>query len=138
MLVGGSAFAELGLDPAAAFAPTFGVVLAIGVLQSHLPAVPTAVRRALVTPYLLAAGGLFWNIVRQVTGGLGLTAQSGTRLDALSSAAGPIGLLILGAVVYCAMLICAPRQISEREGRPIEWLVASVGLGLGWLTLLGA
>lgn len=144
MLVGGSAFAELGLDPAASFAPTLGIVLVIGVLQSHLPAVPTAVRRALVTPYLLAAGGLFWSIVRQVTGGLGLTAQSGTRLDALSSAAGPIGLLILGAAVYYAMLIYAPRQISEREGRPIEWLarfaffVASVGLGLGWLAFLSA
>lgn len=144
MLVGGSAFAELGLDPAAAFAPTLGIVLAVGVLQSHLPAVPTAVRRALVTPYLLVAGGLFWNIVRQVTGGLGLTAQSGTRLDALSAAAGPIGLLVLGAAVYYAMLIYAPRQISEREGRPIEWLarfalfVASVGLGLGWLAVLGA
>lgn len=144
MLVGGSALAELGLDPAAAFAPTFGIVLVIGVLQSRLPVVPTAVRRALVTPYLLVAGGMFWSIVRQVTGGLGLATQSGTELDALSSAAGPIGLLILGAAVYYAILIYAPRQISEREGSPIEWLarfalfVASVGLGLGWLTFLSA
>ena len=142
MLVAGSAFAAFGQDPAAAFAPTFGIVLAIAVLQPHLPTVPTGVRRALVTPYLLVAGGLFWNIVRQVTGGLGLAAQPGA-LDALSAAAGPIGLLILGAAVYYAMLIYAPRQIADREGGPIEWLarfalfVASVGLGLGWLSLLG-
>jgi len=97
----------------------------IAVLQSHLPAAPTAVRRALVTPYLLAADGLFWNIVRQVTGGLGLTAPSGTNLQTLSSAAGPIGLPILGAAVYYAMLIYAPRQIAEREGGAIEWLAKS-------------
>jgi hypothetical protein len=42
------------------------------------------------------------------------------------------------------MLIYAPRQISEREGSPVEWLarfalfVASVGLGLGWLAFLSA
>jgi hypothetical protein len=145
MLVGGSALAEFGLDPAAAFAPAFGVVMVIALAQSHLPVLRTSVRRALVTPYLLAAGGLFWSVVRQVSGGLGSGSGNGTgaTLGALPTIAGPIGLLILGAAVYYAMLIYAPRQIAEREGGPIEWLarfalfVASVGLGLGWLSILG-
>jgi hypothetical protein len=145
MLVGGSALAEFGVDPAAAFVPAFGIVMVLALAQSHLPVLPTSVRRALVTPYLMAAGGLFWSVVRQVIGGLGSGSGSGTgvAIGALPTIAGPIGLLILGSAVYYAMLIYAPRQIAEREGGPIEWLarfglfVASLGLGLGWLALLG-
>ena len=145
MLVGGSALAEFGLDPAAAFLPAFGSVMVLALVQSHLPVLPTSVRRALVTPYLLAAGGLFWSVVRQVSGAFGSGSGNGTGLTigSLPAIAGPIGLLILGAAVYYAMLIYAPRQIAEREGGPIEWLarfalfVAGVGLGLGWLALLG-
>jgi hypothetical protein len=41
------------------------------------------------------------------------------------------------------MLIYAPRQIAEREGSPLVWLVrfglflVSVAFGIGWLSLLG-
>jgi hypothetical protein len=40
------------------------------------------------------------------------------------------------------MLIFAPRQIAEREGGVIEWLlryaafVVSIVLGIGWLSVL--
>jgi hypothetical protein len=144
MLVGATAFAEIGLDPLAAFYPTIAAVLVLSVVQSHLPAVPTHVRRALVTPYLLSAGEIFWSIVHAVTRGIDFGAQfGGSPAGMTSGVAQVLGLLILCAAVYYAMLIYAPRQIAEREGGPIEWLarfglfVVSVALGLGWLSLLG-
>ena len=143
MLVGGTAFAELGWAPEAVFGPTFLAVIVLGLLESRLPVVPTAVRRALVTPYLLTAGGLFWNIVRAVTGGLDFSQLGGALPGLSSGAAIVVGILTLGAAVYYAMLIYAPRQIAEREGGPIVWLarfglfVVSVGFGFGWLSLLG-
>jgi hypothetical protein len=144
MLVGGTAFAELGLDPAAIFVPTFAAVAVLAVAQSHLPAVSTPVRRALVTPYLLSAGGIFWGVVHAVTGGLDISGQFGSSLAGMSSGLAAVaGVFILGAAVYYAMLIYAPRQIAEREGGPIQWLarfalfVASIVLGFGWLSLIG-
>jgi hypothetical protein len=144
LLVGGSAFAQLGLAPESVFLPTLVAVVALGLLQARLPAVPTDVRRAFVTPYLLAAGGLFWGVVHEVTGSLDLRAQFGGSVTGMSSGvASVIGLLALGAAVYYAMLIYAPRQIAEREGGPIVWVarfalfLAGVALGLGWLSVLG-
>lgn len=143
MLVGASAFAELGLDPLVSFYPTIVGALILSLVQSRLPRLPTATRRALVTPYLLVAGGLFWNVVHVVAGGLDFRAGIGSPAALWSGLAGPIGILILGAAVYYAMLIYAPRQVAEREGSPIEWLarfalfVVSVGLGLGWLSVFG-
>jgi uncharacterized membrane protein len=144
LLVGGTAFAEFGLDPLTAFYPTIAAVLVLSVVQSHLPAVPTAVRRALVTPYLLSAGGIFWTIVHAVTAGMDLRGQFGTSLTGVSSGVATVlGILTLCAAVYYAMLIYAPRQIAEREGGAIMWLarfalfLVSVILGLGWLSLLG-
>ena len=143
LLVGMSAFAAFGLDPIAMFYPTIVAVLVISVAQSRLPVVPTAARRALATPYLLCAGGIFWSIVHSVIDGGDFRAQvSASPAGASSAGAGVIGLLILCAAVYYAMLIYAPRQIAEREGSPLDWLarfglfVVSVGLGLGWLSLL--
>lgn len=144
LLVGGSAFAELGLDPAVLFMPTFALVVVLALVQSRLPAISVAARRALITPYVLGAGSIFWGVVHAITGGLNLSAQNLASVPGLSSGvAGIAGVLILGAAVYYTMLIYAPRQIAEREGGPIEWLarfglfVVSVALGLGWLSLLG-
>jgi hypothetical protein len=144
MLVGGTGFAELGFDPAALFIPTFGAVVILALAQSHTPLVSTPVRRALVTPYLLAAGGIFWGIVHAVTGGLDISAQFGSSTTGMSSGVAAVaGIFVVGAAVYYAMLIYAPRQIAEREGGPLQWLarfalfVFSVVAGVGWLSLLG-
>jgi len=148
MLVGGTAFAELGLDPVAILGLAFAAVLLLSLLQSRRPTAPVAVRRALVTPYLLGAGGIFWGVIHEVVGNGGTIGGASSQLGSLSEfmssgAAAVVGLLILGAAVYYAMLIYAPRQIAEREGGPAEWLarfglfVVSVCLGLDWLSLLG-
>ncbi|MGH2464933.1 MAG: hypothetical protein ACRDGI_05695, partial [Candidatus Limnocylindrales bacterium] len=44
-------------------------VIATIVVRLRWPAIPTVVRRALVTPFVLAAGGIFWTIVDSITGG---------------------------------------------------------------------
>jgi hypothetical protein len=46
------------------------------------------------------------------------------------------------SAVYYAMLVFAPRQIAEREGGGVEWVlryllfVVSIVLGIGWLGVL--
>ena len=144
MLVGGTGFAELGLQPEAAFPIALVGVAVLAVLGSHRPRVPRATRRALVTPYVLAAGWLFWGVVHAITGGVDLAAAfAASPSSASAGVATAVGLLILGAAAYYAMLIYAPRQIAEREGGPAQWVirfalfVVSIALGIGWLSLLG-
>jgi hypothetical protein len=144
MLVGASGLAALGLAPEAAFFPLFGVVVVLLLLRDHLPALPTATRRALITPFVLAAGGIFWSFVRGVTGGAGSFGDVGSLLAEAPTIAPVLGILALGAAVYYAMLVYAPRQIAEREGGPLAWFaryvlfLASLVLGFGWLGLLGS
>ena len=148
MLVGASGLAALGLAPEAAFFPLFGVVLVLLLLRDHVPALPTAARRALITPFVLAAGGIFWNFVRGVTGGasggVGSLGDVGSLMAQAQAIAPVLGILTLGAAVYYAMLVYAPRQIAEREGGPLVWLarfalfLASLVLGFGWLGMVGS
>jgi hypothetical protein len=144
LLVGGSAAASLGQDPEIVFGPTFVAVLVFVLLGDHRPALSVGVRRALVTPFVLAAGGLFWGVVRAIVGSTDIAGQLGSSFA--SDANGTslvIGVLVAAAAVYYAMLVYAPRQVAEREGGPIEWLVrfglfcAGVAFGLGWLAALG-
>jgi hypothetical protein len=145
LLVGGSAMASFGLDPAVAFGPTLLAVLAFALLGTHLPAIRTSIRRALVVPFALASGGLFWGVVRAIAGSGDVTGQVGQAIRSDPQGAGlVVAALVAGAAVYYAMLIYAPRQVAEREGGPIVWLVrfglflVGVGLGLGWLSVLGS
>jgi hypothetical protein len=145
MLVGAGAFAGLGLDPEPGMVLALVAAMVGAGLRSHLPALSPAVRRTLITPFALAAGGIFWSFVEGFTGGAGLSMDPATLVSTLSSSEAQFVLTMLtaAAAVYYAMLIFAPRQIAEREGGPIEWLfrfalfMASVVFGLGWLSLLG-
>jgi hypothetical protein len=111
------------------------------------PALPTSVRRALVTPFLLATGGIFWTIVDQVAGGGSLvgaaTAGADGSAPSLQTVALVAGALAAFSAVYYAMLVYAPRQVAEPEGGPVTWLVrygiflASVVVGVAWLRPFG-
>jgi hypothetical protein len=143
MLVGASAFAGLGLAPEAAFLPVFGAVVILPLLRGRTPALPANARRALVTPFVLAAGGIFWDFTESITGSGNLFGDPGALLAPAPAVAPVLGVLVLIAAVYYAMLVYAPRQIAEREGGPLAWLaryvlfVAGVVLGFGWLSVLG-
>lgn len=147
LLVAIDAGAALSL-PGWAAAAGIGVaaVLAIALRLWH-PAMQAAVRRGLVTPFILAAGGIFWNVIGTVLGP-GDTAASGPAGGWLSGADPGTVVIILGALaafagVYYAMLIYAPRQVAEREGGLVSWaarfgiFLAGTLLGLTWLSVLG-
>lgn len=122
-----------------------GAIMAGGavLIRFWLPPPSALVRRALVTPYVLVAGGLFWALIEAITSDGDLTAA--IRQAAASDVGGVlpiVGFLVGCSAIYYAMLVYAPRQIAEREGGPIAWLVryglfvASVALGAGWLLIL--
>jgi hypothetical protein len=145
MLVSAAAFGALGLDPAPGIVLSLVAALILAGLRSRMPVLSPSVRRTLITPFVLAAGGIFWSFVEGFTGGAGLPVDPGELVSALSSSEAQFFVTILTAMaaVYYAMLIFAPRQIAEQEGGPVEWLVrfalflASLVFGLGWLSLLG-
>jgi hypothetical protein len=144
MLVGASSFAGLGLAPEGALLPLFAAVVVVPGLRGHAPALQPAVRRALMMPFVLAAGGIFWTFIRGITGGAALFADPGAFLAVAPSVAPVLGLLGLFAAFYYAMLVYAPRQIAEPEGGLTSWLLrfglflVSVLFGFGWLGLLGS
>jgi hypothetical protein len=101
------------------------------------------VRRALMTPYLLVTGGLFWGLIAAVTQGGDVVAAIRDAVPGDPQGVLPVaGLLAAMAAVYYAMLMFAPRQVAEREGGVIAWIVrfgvflASLAFGAGWLLVL--
>lgn len=139
VLFSGSAGLGLGGLPGEA-AGVAAIVLLVGV-RLLWPAIPTATRRLLVTPFILVAGGIFGNIVHQVTGGSSPPgATVGVGFEAIAF---EVGVLAVFSAVYYAMLIYAPRQVAEPEGGPLAWLtryalfLAGVIIGVVWLRPLG-
>ena len=141
ILVGVSAVTGLALTEAGAWAVVIGAIVLLAGLRIRWPALPTSVRRALVTPFILAAGGIYWSVLDGVTNGDSLLGEtSGSDLRAVAPLA---GFLLLFSAVYYAMLVFAPRQVAEREGSPISWLARfgvfalSLVFGLAWLRPFG-
>lgn len=143
LLVVASTATALGLSTSVVL--LLGAVMAGGAVLIRFRFSPPSVlvRRALVAPYVLVAGGLFWALIETVTADGDLTAE--IRQAAASDIVGVlaiVGVLVACSAIYYAMLVYAPRQIAEREGGPIAWLVryglfvASVALGAGWLLIL--
>lgn len=139
-LVGASGLAGLGLPPEIAIAMVFFGAIGLAPFQDHLPAIPTATRRKLVAPFLLAAGGIFWSLIDSVGAATDVIGQIGGAPQLLALA---LGILVATSSVYYAMLVYAPRQLVEREGTLLTWLgryalfVAGVALGLSWVAAFG-
>jgi hypothetical protein len=143
LLVAVSTVSALELPEAMALAVAVGIAGLALLARLRWPTLPTTIRRALVTPYILVAGGLFWSAIGQVTSGGDLTTAIRQAAPSDVRAVLPItGFLLAFSAVYYAMLVFAPRQVAEREGGPIAWLVryalfvASIALGAGWLVVL--
>jgi hypothetical protein len=144
LLVGASGLAGLGIDASTALPIVLLGLVVLAVARWRLAPIPVAYRRALLTPYVMAAGGLFWEFMDQVVGPAGGGPFRLDELLAAPSAAIVLGVLVGFSGVYYAMLILAPRMVAEREGGPLHWLVryslflVSVLLGFGSLGLLGS
>ncbi len=147
MLVAISGALALGLTGQAVY-PCLAVAIAVMVAaRLLLPPLSTTVRRALMTPFVLVATGLFWSFMNAVfaqplvTGGIRTV-----NVDLLRSLVASPAFLFLVAfsAVYYAMLVFAPRQVAAPEGGPIAWLVrygvflAGVVFGVGWLSAFGS
>lgn len=92
----------------------------------------------------MIAGGLYWTFIESVVGTPGAAALRRSALLDPRGAELALFFLLAFSAVYYAILVYAPRQIAEREGGLVEWLlryaafVASIVLGLGWLRILSA
>lgn len=144
LLVMISGFTALSAPTAAVYAVL--LVAAAGMIAVHvaLPPVSVLVRRALVSPFVMVAGGLYWTLIESVVGTPGAAALP--RSASIDLHGAELALLFLAAfsAIYYAMLVYAPRQIAEREGGAVEWVlryaafVVSIVLGIGWLRVLTA
>jgi hypothetical protein len=142
LLVAFSTVAALGLSEAAVVAIGVVMVAAAIAVRLRYPVLPVLVRRALITPYLLVTGGLFWSVIGVVVDGGSTVAAVRDALPTDPTALPVAGFLLAFAAIYYAMLVFAPRQVAEREGGALAWLarfllfVVSVAFGAGWLLVL--
>ena len=121
------------------------VVGAAGLLAVRLFAPPLAlpVRRALVSPFVMVASGMYWTLIGEVVSPGDASALRRAAIVDLHGMLLPLGFLVAFSTVFYAMLVYAPRQVAEPEGAPAVWVLrylafaASVALGVGWLSILG-
>ncbi len=144
LLIAGGGWAALGGAPEAATTLLLGAAAAVAVAMRRLvPPLSVRTRRALVTPFILVAGGLFWQIIDAVVGGAGGAAFTVAAFSDRTTALAAGGFFILFSGVYYAMLVYAPRQVVEHEGGALAWLfryatfAVGVVFGLGWLRAVG-
>lgn len=139
-----SGFIALGAPTLVVYLALLAAAVGAIAIRVAVPPLSVFVRRAMVTPFVMVAGGLYWTLIESIVGTPGAAAlRRNVPLDPHS--AEPVLLFLLAfSAIYYAMLIFAPRQIAEREGGVIEWLlryaafVVSIVLGIGWLRILSA
>lgn len=128
---------RLGLADNLGLAP-IAIAVAVGlVARFRLPPLSAEQRRALVTPFVLAASGFFG----QFAGGISAIFDLRSLADVLSTpsasgeAAFVLGIAVLGILVFYAMFVYAPSQIAQREGTTRTWAVRFaiflLGLAIG-------
>jgi hypothetical protein len=142
LLVTISGFTGLDLGSGVGVVLVVVAIVAMVVVHFAIPPVGAPVRRALVTPFQLVAGGLFWTFIAAISGEPG-SATPAAAMSNPGTALAAIGFLLAFSAVYYAMLIYAPRQVAEREGGVVTWVlryalfIAGVVFGLAWPRLLG-
>jgi len=83
------------------------------------------------------------NLDRPIDASVTLKRDDGTTYT-WPGGVGPSRSVVAFSAIYYAMLIYAPRQIAEREGGVVEWLLryatfaVSIALGIGWLSVITA
>ena len=122
LLVAAGGVTALGLAPWEVFGLCVLAARIMVGMRVLVPPLPATLRRALVTPFVRAAGNLFWSLVAAVTGGVASSDRLGAAALSSPAAVAPaLGCLAAFTAVYCAMLVYAPRQVAEREGSPLAW-----------------
>ena len=143
LLVTISGFTALNASQAVVLVVVMSAAALLVIVRVWVPPLPAAARRALVSPFVLVTGGIFWSLIEAVIGGS--TRGGAFGLNTFELLRTPPALLFLTAfsAVYYAMLVYAPRQVADREGNVIAWglryaaFALGVILGLGWLRIVG-
>jgi hypothetical protein len=142
LLVVISGFTALGTPQEVVLPVLAGAVIAMIVTRVAVPPIPVAIRRALVSPFVIVAGGIYWTLIEAVAGTPGFATAREHPLLQGGAALAALGFLAVFSAVYYAMLIYGPRQVAEREGGTLEWalrygvFLVSIVLGIGWLAIL--
>jgi hypothetical protein len=141
LLVTISGFTAVDLAPGVGTFIVIAALVAMVTVHFAVPPLAAPIRRALVTPFVLVSGALFWTFIAAITGEPGSATPEAIANPATALAAG--GFLIAFSGVFYVMLIFAPRQVADREGGIVTWLfryalfAAGVVAGLAWPRLLG-
>ncbi len=142
LLVAIGGFTALGLPSSGTLVLLLVAAAAMVVVRVAIPPLPLLARRLLVSPFVMIAAGIYWSLIAEVTAGHAFSLTPQLVASDPHAVELIVGFLVAFSAVYFAMLIYAPRQVAEREGGRVEWLVrylafvASILLGIGWLGLL--
>ncbi len=142
LLVAISGFTALDANSAVGVAVIAVFVVVMVVVHEVVPPLSAPYRRALVTPFVMVSGGLFWTFIAAISGEPGSATPAAVVSDP-QTAVEAIAFLLAFSAVFYAMLVYAPRQVAEREGGIVTWVlryalfVAGVAFGLAWPRLFG-
>ena len=144
LLVTISGFSALSAPASAVYAVLLAAAVVMIAVRLVVPPVSVLVRRALVSPFVMVAGGLYWTLIESIIGTPGAAAVRHAAAIDVRTVELPLAFLVVFSAIYYAMLVYGPRQIAEREGGALEWVlryaafVASIVLGIGWLSVLSS
>ena len=144
LLVAISGFTALSASQPVVLLVLLGGAVTVILVRVRVPPLPPVARRALVSPFVMVTGGIFWSLIEAVVGGRGGSGPFSLDTIALLRTTPALLFLVAFSAVYYAMLVYAPRQIADREGSRVAWgfrylaFMLSVVLGLGWLRVIGA
>jgi hypothetical protein len=122
LLVAISGFTALDLPSGAGGFIVIGALAGMLAVHFAVPPLAVPIRRILVTPFVLVSGGIFWTLIAAITGEPG-SATPAVAVANPSTALAAGGFLIAFSGVFYVMLIFAPRQVAEREGGLVTWLI---------------
>jgi len=143
LLMAISGFTALDVTSNVGLGVIAAAIVAMLVVHFAVPPFNGVMRRALVTPLVMVAGGLFWTFIAAISGEPG-SATPVTAVADPQTAVAAIAFLLAFSAVFYAMLVYAPRQVAEREGGFITWVlryalfIVGVAFGLAWPRLFGA
>jgi hypothetical protein len=130
-IVSETALGRLGVESDALIGIVFIVTMVSYVAYPHLPNLPRAVRRLMILPFILIAGGVFGGLVLDQTDLFDFRALLGDPSVSPSAFAALLGLDVLFSGIFYLAFIFAPRMVAEAEGSWRAWFVR-------YLVFLGA
>lgn len=147
-LIGGLAFAansaatNLGFESGDwVIGAAFLAIMVGSLAANHLPTLPSAVRRALVVPFILVCAAFFNGFAAIFLGSFDIgSAMAASPAGGVGFAVFVLALVLAGMAAFYAMFVVAPRELADPEESGPRWVarfaifvVASL-IGFSWLS----